>query len=233
MGVVQCPSLDDYWVPQVATLMSSKVFRLLRRMINFNDYELATSSTDRFLKVRLLFNFLNKAFRTVPQTPKQSIDEIITAYKVKTAGNMKQFVPNKSHQFGFKCLARASDDGFVHDLMLYQGPTTVPGHGIPVQPKQEALGPTNQFVSVLVSTMTSLPTAIFADNFFSSLDITRYLKEKDIRYTGTCWENRVSNSPLMMKKEMEKSVPCGTYDYACTSPSPQMEGQQYCNNGFQ
>ena len=101
--------------------------------------------------------------------------------------------------------------------MLYHGPTTVPGHGIPMQPEQEALEPTNQFVSVLVSTMTcSTPTAI-ADNNISSLDITRYLKEKDIRYTGTCRENWVSNPPLMTKKEMEKkSVPRGTYDYACT-----------------
>ena len=56
MGLFQCPSLDDYWatlnrVPQVATVMSSKVFRLLKRMIHFNDNELATSSTDRFFKV--------------------------------------------------------------------------------------------------------------------------------------------------------------------------------------
>ena len=42
MGVVSLPSLDDYWamdtrVSQVADIMSSKRFRLLRRTIHFND----------------------------------------------------------------------------------------------------------------------------------------------------------------------------------------------------
>lgn len=90
MGIVECPSLDDYWamdtrVPQVADLMSSKRFRLLRRIIHFNDNSQAHSSIDRFYKVRPLFTHITQAFRREPHTPKQSIDEVMVGYKGRTA----------------------------------------------------------------------------------------------------------------------------------------------------
>ena len=75
LGIVECPSLDDYWaidtrVPQVAELMSSKRFRLLRRTIHFNDNSQVHSSIDRFYKIRPIVNHITKAFRKEPQTPK-------------------------------------------------------------------------------------------------------------------------------------------------------------------
>ena len=107
MGVVTCPSLDDYWamstrVPQVAEIMSSKRFRLLRRTIHFNDNSQVHESIDRFFKVRPLFSHLNEAFQRVPQTPKQSIDEVMVGYKGKNAGNLRQYIKNKPDKWGFK-----------------------------------------------------------------------------------------------------------------------------------
>ena len=53
---------------------------------------------------------------------------------------------------------------------------------------------------------SSSPKTIFADNYFSGLEIVRYLKSKNCRYTG--------KAPLRPIKEMEKkSVPRGTCDY--------------------
>ena len=97
MGIVHCPSLDDYWamdtrVPQVADLMSSKRFRLLRRTIHFNDNRLSHGTVDRFYKIRPIITYLNESFRREPQTPKQSIDEVMVGYKGKTAGNLRQYI---------------------------------------------------------------------------------------------------------------------------------------------
>ncbi|KAG0726656.1 PiggyBac transposable element-derived protein 2 [Chionoecetes opilio] len=77
------------------------------------------------------------------------------------------------------------------------------------------MGSTNQIVSVLASTMScSTTTAIFADNFFTSLEIVRYLKDQNCRYTGTDRDNRIGKPPLKAIKEMEKkAVPLGTCDY--------------------
>ncbi|KAG7268284.1 hypothetical protein CRUP_036732 [Coryphaenoides rupestris] len=74
------------------------------------------------------------------------------------------------------------------------------------------MGDTSQIVSVLASTMSSSTTT--ADNFFTSLEIVWYLKDKNCRYTGTARDNRIGNPPLKSIKEMgKKAVPCGKCDY--------------------
>ncbi|KAI3353877.1 hypothetical protein L3Q82_005084 [Scortum barcoo] len=125
----QLPSVDNYWkmetrVLQVANLMSSKRFRLLKRLVHFNDNTNIPGTNHRFL-IWPLFSFLNTAFR------------------------------RKDYTGGPWC---------------------------PLTPEQEAMGATSQIVSILANTMSSsTTTAIFADNFFSSLEIVRYLKEKNCR----------------------------------------------------
>lgn len=77
------------------------------------------------------------------------------------------------------------------------------------------MGATSQIVSVLFSTISSsTTTAIFADNFFTSLELVRYLKDKNCRYTGTARDNRVGQPLFKSIKEMEKkAVPRGMLDY--------------------
>ncbi|KAJ8372579.1 hypothetical protein AAFF_G00281230 [Aldrovandia affinis] len=61
---------------------------------------------------------------------------------------------------------------------------------------------------------SSTTTAIFADNFFTSLEIVRYLRDKNCRYTGTARDNRIGKPPLKSSKEMEKkAAPRGTCDH--------------------
>ena len=138
----------------------------------------------------------------------------MVGYKGKTAGNLRQYIKNKPDKWGFKLFSRASEDGFIHDMVLYQGATTLPAHGIPLTPEQEELGATSQIVTVLASTMNhSSTTAIFADNFFSSLEVVRYLKNNNCRYTVTARDARIGNPELPSVKEMGKAtVPRGTYD---------------------
>lgn len=119
---------------QVANLMSSKRFRLMKRLVHFNDNTQIPGTVDRFFKIRSLFCFLNTAFRSEPQRPKQSVDEVMIAYK--TAGNLRQYIKNKPDKWGFKLFARASEDGFIHDMVLYQGKITLEAHGIPLTPEQ-------------------------------------------------------------------------------------------------
>lgn len=125
MGVVELPSVDEYWAmetsfPQVANRMSSKRFRLLKRVTHFNDDTHIPGACERCFQVRPLFSFLSNAFRCGPQTPKQSVDEAMVAYKGKTAGYLRQSIKNKPDKWGFKLFARVSEDGFIHDTVLYQ-----------------------------------------------------------------------------------------------------------------
>ena len=223
MGVVPMPSLDDYWsvktrVPQVANLMSLKRFRLLRRTIHFNDNSQIASTVDRFYKIRPLFNTLRQEFLKIQQTPKQSVDEVMVGYKGKMAGNLRQYLKSKPTKWGYKLFCRASSDGFLHDLILYQGTTTFPSHPSQLTEDEKLLPPSCQVVSVLARSMnTSGATGIYADNYFSSLGLVRHLQKMGIRYTGTARDNRIGKPCLRTSDDMgKKKVKKGELDY-CSS----------------
>ena len=46
---------------------------------------------------------------------------VMVAFKGTTAGSLKQYIQNKPDKFGFKLFCRASSDGFIHDILMYQG----------------------------------------------------------------------------------------------------------------
>lgn len=139
---------------------------------------------------------------------------MMVACKGKTTGNLRQYIKNKPDKWGFKVFERASEDGFIRDMVLYQDKTTLEAHDVPLTPEQKVLGATSQIFAVLASTMSSPTIAIFADNFFTSMALVRYLRDQNCRYTGTARDNRIRNPPLKSIKEMEKkAVPRGTYDY--------------------
>ncbi len=53
MGISELPSIDDYWametrVPQVENIMSSKRFRLMRRLVHVIDNTQISGTIDRF-----------------------------------------------------------------------------------------------------------------------------------------------------------------------------------------
>ena len=224
MGVVPMPSLDDYWciktrVPQVATLMSSKRFRLLRRTIHFNDNSQIASTVDRFYKIRPIVNRLREEFLKIPQTPKQSIDEVMVEYKGNMAGYLRQYIRSKPAKWGYKLFSRASFDGIIHDMIMYQGQTTFPSHPLPLEEDEKMMPQGSQVVSVLARSMTSNEmTGIYADNYFTSLNLVRHLKKKNIRYTGTARENRIGKPCLRTNDDLGKaSVKRGEVDYCSSS----------------
>ncbi|KAK4310283.1 hypothetical protein Pmani_018102 [Petrolisthes manimaculis] len=110
IGICKISAVKDYWamqtrVPQVANIMSSKRFRLMKRTIHLNDNTQISGTFNRFFKVRPIFPFLNTMFRAKLHTQKQSVDEVMVAYKGKTAGNLRQYIKNKPDKWGFKLFA--------------------------------------------------------------------------------------------------------------------------------
>ena len=224
MGVIHCPSIEDYWsygtrVPQVAGALSSKRFRLIRAMVHFNDNDYAKSSSDRFYKIRPILSAMTKQFRKVRETPTQSVDEVMVSYKGTRAGNLRQYIQSKPDKWGFKLFCRGSIDGFIHDIIMYQGETTFSSHDVPLSEEESKFLVSSKTVITLAKTLKSpKSTTICADNYFTSMSLVTYLRDRyGIRYVGTARVNRVDKPPLMGPKEMEKkSVPRGTFEY-CAS----------------
>ncbi|XP_069951304.1 piggyBac transposable element-derived protein 3 isoform X3 [Cherax quadricarinatus] len=220
MGYTVQPSIQDYWrtaskVPQVAEVMGSMRFRLLRRMIHFND-NAQKKDNDRFHKIRPLYKALTNACLKVPATPKQSVDEVMVAFKGKTAGNLRKYIKNIPDKWGFKLFCRASEDGIIHDILMYQGNPTFENHHIKLPNEESTLPISSKIVLVLARSLNQRNTsAIYADNFFSSLPLVKVLRDKyNCRYTGTVRDNRCGKPQLMPVKQMEKNnVPRGTFDF--------------------
>lgn len=110
------------------------------------------------------------------------------------AGNLRQYNKDKPNPFGIKAFLRTSSDGVVHDILLYQGKSTFMEHHLQLT-KVEAryLGVSGQVVSILSRTIqkhNGVVPVVFADNWFSGIDLVRILKERGVRYCGTIKENR-------------------------------------------
>ncbi len=102
---------------------------------------------------------------------------------------------------------------------MYQGESTFSSHHMQLNDEESQHLVSTKTVIVLAKTLkTPSQVAIYADNYFTSITLVEYLKDKlGCRYVGTARVNRVGRAPLMSSKEMDKkTVPRGEYDY-CSS----------------
>ena len=143
----------------------------------------------------------------------------MVSYKGTRAVNLRQYLQSKPDKWGFKLFCRGSIDGFIHDILMYQGEPTYNSHNVPLNEEEADMPISCKTVIALAKTLKSPKnTTICADNFFSSMSLVTYLRDTfGIRYVGTARANRVDKPPMMDPKEMEKkTVPRGTYEY-CAS----------------
>ena len=221
MGVVPLPSIIDYWntwtrISQVADYMSRNRFKAIRSTLHFNDNDQATGSKDRFFKIWPLFTKVTRELLKVEETPVHSIDEVMVKYKGTRAGNLRQYMAKKPDKWGFKLFCRSSVDGFIHDILMYQGESTFECHHMQLAAEEKDLCVTSKTVLVLVRTVKNPRlSAVYADNYFTSIGLAEYLREQyGCRYVGTARENRVGHPPIESVKAMDKkAVPKGKLHY--------------------
>lgn len=103
-----------------------------------NDNTQISGNNDRFFKVRPLFNYLVTDFRREPETP---ISLLMRWWLPATWGSTYYII---------HIICQGFQDGFIHDMILYQGQTTPEAHGVPLTPEQQVIGVTSQMVSVLL-----------------------------------------------------------------------------------
>lgn len=223
MGIIQLPAYEDYWaagtrVEQIASIMPVKRFKLLRRYIHFNDNSLVTPDTkDRFVKIRPLIENIRQNCRKFHLENDYSVDETMVAYKGTRAGNLRQYIKNKPHKWGYKFFVIAGVSGCILDFIPYQGSTTFPelkGTRNELTEKEVSLG---VGASVVISLCKSLHdpqnSIVYFDNYFSSLDLFSYLKNSmKILSLGTLRADRIGGCPIDSDKILQKQGR-GTYDY--------------------
>lgn len=213
MGIVKMPRYRCYWskmlnYPVVTECFSRNRFEDMTKYLHFvnNDTivtDLKSPEYDKFAKVRPLLNYIREACMKVECENKCSIDEQIIPFKGKCKA--KQYIPNKPNKWGFKMFARCGVNGLVYDFHLYDGskPNVQNSCGLV----------SGDFVIKLCE---SLPPHekyyIYFDNWFTSIPLQIFLKNRNIYSVGTIRSNRVKGSTLMTEKELKK-FSRGSYDY--------------------
>lgn len=189
-------SLDeDIKVEVVSKAMSRNRFQEIKRNLHLVDNNEAEKTTDKMFKVRKLSDILIKKFNQWNVFHENiSVDESMVKYFGHHSS--KQFIRGKPVRFGYKNWVAASSCGYCYAFDIYCGKTS--------EMSNEPLG--SKVVKMLLKKLDTNPAnhRVFFDNFFTSCDLLRDLRELGYRATGTIRDNRTKKCPLPTVKEMRK-----------------------------
>ena len=203
MGIIKLPSYRNYWsgslrYPSIADAMSRNRFESLRRFLHFVDNNSDHDATDKLFKIKpVLASVRNQCVMIEPEEF-HSVDEQIIPSKTKYT-KIRQYNPKKPRKWGFKNLVRAGSSGFMYDFYIYGGK----------EPTEEnEYSQLQKSAQVVARLCLDLPRQmghkVFFDNWFTTLDLMLYLKEKGLLAVGTIRGNRVKGCPLLSNKDIEK-----------------------------
>ena len=204
MSIIQLPQVRMYWatetrVSSIADIMSVNRFERLRRFLHFNDNTMHVpvneKNHDKLFKVRPLIQKLLENCRKVPQEEKQCIDEQILPTKSRTF--LKQYCPKKPNKWGIKVWARCGVSGLVYDFEVYTGKSTE-------KEEQPELLMGGNVVRRLCNTLPSnVNHKMYFDNYFSSLNLLRYLTKEKIWVVATIRQDRLKGGGRYLKSQKE------------------------------
>ena len=193
MSTCKLSSQRQYWqkqrsagpkMPWFGRVMARNRFERLRRALHFNNnaqaHPVGSPGFDKLFKLRPIIDALKESFAAAwTLGARVSVDEAMVAYKGRTY--LRQYLPKKVVKWGFKIWMMAcASTGYCYALDVEAG--VRPGEA----PRKE-LGP--KVVKDLTEGLRP-GTTIYADRFFSSIQLALDLLERGHYYVGTIMPNR-------------------------------------------
>ena len=214
MGIVQLPQYMLYWshqlrYPPVADVMSRNRFQQLMENLHFVNND-DIDKNDKLAKITSIINAVRDECVKVEPEEYHSVDEQIIPSKTKFS-SIRQYNQKKSKKWGFKNLVRAGSSGFMYDFYIYQGKSGKESSD--EENDYQHLQKSAQVVAKLCQTLPEFSNhKLFSDNWFSTIDLIFYLKEKGILAVGTIRANRLGDCSIMANKDLAKQDR-GAMDY--------------------
>lgn len=211
MSYHQLPSWNLYWnsnsdlgVPFITNCMTRNRFEQILRYLHCNDNSaIPRQNKDKIYKVRPLATTLNENFKSMYKTTRCiSIDESIIRFKGRSS--LKQYNPQKPIKRGYKLWCVGDQKGFISSFEVYQGKN----EELEKEFQQYGLG--ERVVLSLSQPDWNINKIIYADNYFTSINLLRTLKLNQTLACGTIRSNR-KGLPKNMKED--KKLNRGDYDY--------------------
>ena len=212
MGIVQLPSYRLYWsqllrYDAIAEVMPRNRFIELMGNLHFVN-NLKIDGKDKLAKIRPVINVVRDRCVKIEPEEYHSVDEQIIPSKTKYS-LIRQYNPKKPTKWGFKNFVRAGSSGLMYDFYIYEGKSTEMAKDTPYNHLAKS-------AQVVAKLSIHLPEhqhhKLFFDNWFTTLELMFYLKNKGIHAVGTVRHNRVSGCPLLPNKDLEKKER-GAMDY--------------------
>jgi len=197
IGILKFPRLRLYWrdttrVPIIADTMAINRFMKLRNNLHLVIDKPATD--DRLWKVRPIIDRVMQRCKELEVEENVCIDEQIVPFKGQL--DIKQYIKNKPCKWGVKVFLLCRSSGLVYDGIVYQGKRT----GL-CEENVTKYGSTGALV---VQLSQSIPAnrnhKLFADNYFTSIPLIRYLSQIGVCYAGTVRPNRLLGCPVTLTK---------------------------------
>ncbi|XP_028656905.1 piggyBac transposable element-derived protein 3-like [Erpetoichthys calabaricus] len=190
-------------VQSVRKCMSRNKYLEIKRYLHITDNSylegIPENERDKLFKICPLIDKLNENFQQFGVFSESlNIDERMVRYFRNHY--LKQFMRGKPVRFGFKQWAICcSQTGYCYQMQVYEGKAT----GSDDDAGMSGLG-----ASVVLKMISILETPyahkIYFDDFFTGFSLMKYLKDIDVRATGTARFNRMNKCPIAPDKEMKK-----------------------------
>ncbi|XP_065055887.1 piggyBac transposable element-derived protein 2-like isoform X2 [Rhopilema esculentum] len=211
MGIVKLPSCTSYWAKnlryhQIADVMPLKRFTKIKRFMHFVDNDMSEGQADKLFKINPIIDAVRDECRKIEPEEFQTVDEQIIPSKTKYS-KIRQYNPKKPKKWGFKNLVRAGGSGIMYDFFIYAGKDSNE------DPQYNHLSKSAQVVAKLCKSLPChMNHKVFFDNWFSTMELMRYMKNQGLLAVGTIRANRLQGCPLQSNKDLEKNGR-GSMDY--------------------
>lgn len=204
-------SLDeDVGVRFVSNVMSRNRFQEIKKFLHFAD-NTKLDKSDKMYKLRPVMARLNTNFQKWGIFHQNlSIDEAMVKYFGHNSA--KQFIRGKPVRFGYKDWMLCSSSGYCYAFDTYCG--AKPMRDGKIQDKGKPSMPFGSQVVLDLLQCISEPSdhVLFFDNYFTSYDLLKTLRERGFRATGTVRDNRIKKCPLPTANAMKKKER-GVFDH--------------------
>ncbi len=209
-GYHNLPNERLYWskdpdveVRIVREAMSRNEFQTIKKYLHLADNQ-NLDTTDKMAKVTPLIELVNKNLIQFGVFSKDlSVDEQMVPYF--GPHSCKMTIRNKPVRFGFKKWIIAGD-GYPYNIQIYTGKSTRAANA------DTPLG-TRVVLKMIEVLENPRNHTLSIDNYFTSLELVRQLKELELRCTGIIRSNRLRDCPVIGDKVLKKKAR-GSYDHS-------------------
>ncbi|XP_045108998.1 uncharacterized protein LOC123503369 isoform X4 [Portunus trituberculatus] len=204
MGIVKLPSYRDYWSSNpclhndfISKLMPVNRFGWLLGNIHLNDNTLMpdrkSPEYDKLYKVCPFLKAMQENFeRHFLPSCSVAVDESMIKFKGRSS--MKQYQPNKPIKRGYKVWMMADKSGYCLKFDIYTGKVE--------NEVTKDLGA--KVVTSLVEDLEGKEHKVYFDNYFTSVDLMKKLKEKGVNACGTVKPSRRNLPTFKSSKNMSR-----------------------------